>query len=73
MSPDFCFEQQTIAVPFCEIKLEEELRAEHGFFGVVMGSVLDMLSTGILDDIPIASVMWAVVSITLELEKWVLV
>lgn len=38
-----------------------------------MGSVLDMLSTGILDDIPIASVMWAVVSITLELEKWVLV
>ena len=42
MNPDFCLEQQTIVVLFCEIKLEEEPRAEHEFFRVEMvGGIQD--------------------------------
>lgn len=36
MNPDFLLEQQTIIVPFCDIKLEEEPRAEHEFFAMIV-------------------------------------
>lgn len=31
MNPGFWVEQQAVVMPFCELKLGEEPRAEHGF------------------------------------------